>query len=148
LVCSFSKPYHSLHDAGHHPENMQMINLRLFQSPYITLLCKAGTPPFKKGRLVGIFNQSHLILGYFNNLFMFCQCKVRLFKEALGKVIGITLLIENFPDAGVDKHFKADAAGQGGTKKRRIVYADAGKSRLDNCILLCMQTAAQFMPLS
>ena len=60
----------------------------------------------------------------------------------MGKIIGIALLIENFPDAGIDKHFKADAAGQGGTEERCTIDADAVKSRLDNGILFCMKATA------
>jgi hypothetical protein len=83
---------------------------------------------------------SHFIfLGYINNLFEFCQCKVRLFKEAVGKIIGIALLIKNFPYTGIDKHFKADTAGQGGTEEDCTIDADAVKGRLDDGILFCMK---------
>ncbi len=73
---------------------------------------------------------------------MFCQFKVRLFKEALGKIVWIALLIDNLPDAGIDKHFKADAAGQGGTEQGCTTDADAVKGRLDDGILFCMKSTA------
>ena len=60
----------------------------------------------------------------------------------MGKIIGIALLVENFPDAGIDKHFKADTAGQGGTEERCTIDADAVKGRLDYSILFCMKATA------
>ena len=95
----------------------------------------------------GLFNflsqySQFVFLGYFNNLFVFCQCKVSLFKKAVCKIIGIALLIDNFPDAGIDKHFKADTAGQGGTEEHCTTDADAVKGRLDDGILFCMKATA------
>ena len=60
----------------------------------------------------------------------------------MGKIIGISLLVENFPDAGIDKHFKADTARQGGTEERCTIDADAVKGRLDDGILFCMKATA------
>ena len=60
----------------------------------------------------------------------------------MSKIIGISLLVENFPDAGIDKHFKADTTGQGGTEEGCTIDADAVKGRLDDGILLCMKATA------
>ena len=89
-----------------------------------------------------------LCAGYFNNLFMFCQCKVRLFKKAVGKVIGIALLIDNFSDARIDQHFKTNAAGQGGAEEGCTIDADAVECCLDDGVLLRMKATAQLMPLA
>ena len=95
------------------------------------------------GSHILFFQYTHFInLSNFNSLFVFCQFKVRLFKEALGKIVWIALLIDNLPDAGIDKHFKADTAGQGGTEECCTTDADAVKGRLDDSILLCMKATA------
>ena len=60
----------------------------------------------------------------------------------MGKIVWIALLIDNLPDAGIDKHFKADTAGQGGAEEGCTTDADAVKGRLDDGILFCMKATA------
>ena len=57
-------------------------------------------------------------------------------------------MIINSGYTGIDDHFGTNGTGQVGTKKSRILYGYTMKCRLNDCVLFCVNSAAELMALT